>query len=103
MSLVNKIESRRPYPRIRPNNRHKTRIIYDALTFLADQKGGSAGRTKIMYGSFLSTSQMKYYIPMLTSAKLIHYDPVTKQYVITRKGVDYIQRYTTLENLMIKS
>ena len=64
--------------------------------------GGNVTRTKIMYSAFLNYFQVKEYLPMLTERELLDYDPDTRTFKTTEKGLMLLETYNLLVDLMLK-
>jgi predicted transcriptional regulator len=64
--------------------------------------GGNVTRTKIMYSAFLNYFQVKQYLPMLTVRGVITYNPDTRTYKTTEKGLMLLEAYNVLVDLMLK-
>jgi predicted transcriptional regulator len=62
--------------------------------------GGGATKTKIMYSAFLSYSQMKEYLMMLTQNDLLSYDLDTRTFKTTEKGLRLIEVYNQMDGMI---
>jgi predicted transcriptional regulator len=62
--------------------------------------GGGATRTKIMYSAFLSYSQMKGYLTILTQNDLLSYDLNTRTFKTTEKGLRFLEAYNRMDDLI---
>ncbi len=78
--------------------RTRTEIISSILEIA--NRGNGVTKTKIMYGAFLSHSQMKEYLAILTDNGLISYDLDTRTFRTTGKGHRFLQVYSGLDTLM---
>ena len=78
--------------------RTRTEIISSILEIA--NRGNGVTKTKIMYGAFLSHSQMKDYLTILTDNGLISYDLDTRTFKTTDKGHRFLQVYNGLDTLM---
>ena len=67
---------------------------------LTDANGGGATRTKIMYSAFLSYSQMKGYLMVLTQKDLLSYDLNTRTFKTTEKGLRFLEAYNRMDGMM---
>jgi len=56
-------------------------------------------RTKLMYKAFLSYTQVKEYLTLLTERDLISYDSITQTYKTTEKGLRLLQFYNELDDM----
>lgn len=72
------------------NYRSRLDIIADILYVV---KRGSAKKTQIMYGANLSYKVLTRYLAEVVKAALIHFDSGKRCYVLTDKGVDFLERY----------
>jgi len=57
-------------------------------------------RTKIMYNSFLSYTQLLYYLDYLISNELLDYDEQGRKYNITAKGLEFLDAYNKMVDLL---
>jgi predicted transcriptional regulator len=78
--------------------RTRTEIISSILEIA--NRGNGITKTKIMYGAFLSHSQMKEYLTILTDNGLISHDLDTRTFKTTDKGHRFLQVYNGLDTLM---
>lgn len=78
--------------------RTRTEIISSILEIA--NRGNGTTKTKIMYGAFLSYSQMKEYLMILTDNGLISYDLDTRTLKTTDKGHRFLQVCNGLDTLM---
>ena len=78
--------------------RTRTEIISNILEIA--NRGNGITKTKIMYGAFLSYSQMKEYLMILTDNGLISYDLDTRTLKTTDKGHRFLQVCNGLDTLM---
>jgi predicted transcriptional regulator len=62
--------------------------------------GGGATKTKIMYSAFLSYSQMKGYLMVLTQNDLLSYDLNTRTFKTTEKGLRFLEAYNRMDDMM---
>lgn len=81
-------------------NRSDLDIMTTILT-CADTKFGTQ-KTKIMFGAFLSTTQLKDYLTRLEKDELIINDKVGRLYKTTNKGKRLIGLYKKMNGLMPK-
>ena len=80
---------------------YRTRIEL-IVEILKTANGGNATRTKIMYQAYLSYFQLKDYLAMLTERDLISYNPDTRTFNTTEKGLMLLEAYNLLVDLMLK-
>jgi hypothetical protein len=58
------------------------------------------GFTKIMFCSYLSYKQVSRLLNFAVGNGLLDYDVSTRLYNITRRGQDFLELYTKMENLL---
>ena len=56
--------------------------------------------TRIMHKTNTSYAAMQQFLTQLQKAKLLKLDNDTKEYETTEKGLEYIKRYSTLQELL---
>jgi predicted transcriptional regulator len=78
-------------------NRSKIEIM---SKILKDANGDGATHTKITYSAFLSYSQVKGYLKVLTQNDLLSYDFNTRIFKTTEKGLRFIEAYNQMEGMM---
>jgi predicted transcriptional regulator len=79
--------------------RTRIEIIVDILQ---TANGGIATKTKIMYQAYLSYYQLKEYLSVLTERGLISYNPDTRTFKTTEKGLMLLEAYNLLVDMMLK-
>jgi predicted transcriptional regulator len=79
--------------------RTRIEIIVDILQ---TANGGNATKTKIMYQAYLSYYQLKEYLSVLTERRLISYNPDTRTFKTTEKGLMLLEAYNLLVDMMLK-
>ena len=52
-----------------------------------------------MYEAYLSYTQLKKYISLLTESVLLEYQPHNQKYITTEKGMRFIQIYNQLTKI----
>jgi predicted transcriptional regulator len=62
--------------------------------------GGGATRTKIMYRAYLSYTQMKEYVELLTERGLLSYDLDRQTFRTTEKGLRFLQAYNQISDMI---
>jgi predicted transcriptional regulator len=77
--------------------RSRTDIVSQILEVA---NGGGATKTKIMYKAFISYSQMKEYLMVLTESDLLSYDEVTQTFKTTEKGLRFLQIYNQIDDMI---
>ncbi len=78
-------------------NRSKIEIMSEILKHA---NGDGATHTKITYSAFLSYSQVKAYLRVLTQNDLLSYDFNTRIFRTTEKGLSFIEAYNQMESMM---
>jgi len=61
---------------------------------------GNASKRRLMYASFLSSSQINEYIGFLTANELIMKEKDTHVYALTEKGMRFLYIYDDLNKLI---
>ena len=81
--------------------RNRLQVIYDILNVIRD-KSGRIKPTHILYKSNLSHQMMEDYLDELKIKQFIieQKTKTGKTYVITDKGLKYLQEYSTINNFM---
>ncbi|MEM4713772.1 MAG: winged helix-turn-helix domain-containing protein [Candidatus Bathyarchaeia archaeon] len=69
--------------------RSKLDIIADMLRVASN----GANKTKIMYQANLSYKLLTKYLKELVKAELVHFQRTESSYVLTQKGLEFLQRY----------
>jgi predicted transcriptional regulator len=78
--------------------RSRDEITASLLQYAAEN--GTIAKTKMMYNSFLSYSQLLQYLEFLTGNALLKYDKLDKKYKITSKGLEFLDVYNKIEKLV---
>jgi predicted transcriptional regulator len=76
--------------------RSRTEIVGNIL----DAANGGTTKTKIMYIAFLSYTQLKEYLSILTENNLIEYLDGTQTFKTTEKGLNYLKMHNEIEELL---
>jgi len=71
-----------------------------AATILEVAQAGSATKTRLMYGSFLSFAQINEYLNFLLSNGLVMKNDDTHIYALTEKGQRYLRIYDEIVQLI---
>jgi predicted transcriptional regulator len=79
---------------------YRTRIKI-IVEILQTANGGNATRTKIMYQAYLSYFQLKEYLSVLTERGLLSYNPDTRTFKTSEKGLMLLEAYNLLVDLMM--
>jgi predicted transcriptional regulator len=61
---------------------------------------GNASKRRLMYASFLSSSQINDYLNFLTANELIMMDEETHVFALTEKGMRFLHIYDDLNKLI---
>ena len=72
----------------------------DIVSKILQVANRGAAKTKIMYSAFLSYSQMKEYLMMLTRNDLLSYDLNTRTFKTTEKGLRLIEVYNQMDGMI---
>jgi predicted transcriptional regulator len=76
--------------------RSQTDICYHIL----DAANGGATKTKIMYKAFLSSIQLKDYLPMLIEGGLLEFYAKIQTFKTTEKGIRFLKAYDQISELV---
>ena len=85
-------------------NRSRNEIIASILEVI--NRGGSAVRTKIMYGAYLSYTQLGEYLAFLLKNDLISYQSQQKKtkqfpsFTITEKGTYFLKIHSQINEMI---
>jgi predicted transcriptional regulator len=71
-----------------------------ASTILQVARAGSATKTRLMYGSFLSFAQINEYLNFLLANALITRSEETHIYGLTEKGMRFLRIYDEMAELI---
>lgn len=69
--------------------------IMGEILDVANDKSG-VGKTKLMYKAFLSYSQLKEYLPVLTERGLLSFDADSQTFRTTKKGLKFLDTYSRI-------
>jgi predicted transcriptional regulator len=80
----------------------KNRTHHDILAKVLETARGTGGTTKtrIMYGAYLSSNQLKEYITYCEGHGLISYDPNTRAYKTTIKGIKLLDLFMKMNEIV---
>jgi predicted transcriptional regulator len=67
---------------------------------LESANGGDATKTKIMYKAFLSYSQLREFLTVLTANDLLSYDLDTHTFKTTEKGLRLLKIYNQMDHVI---
>jgi predicted transcriptional regulator len=76
--------------------RSSTEIIDSMLRSIRS----GATKTHIMYRAYMSYSQLKEYLKLLEERELITYDPASQLYLLTEKGLKFMNAYDRINELV---
>jgi predicted transcriptional regulator len=79
--------------------KYRTRFVI-ASSILNVALEGNASKRKLMYASFLSSSQIKEYLSFLQANGLIMTDKDNRLYSLTEKGMRFLHIYEELSKLI---
>jgi predicted transcriptional regulator len=75
--------------------RSRTDIVYQILEIA----NGSTSKTRIMYGAYLSYTQLKEYLALLIENGLLEQE-TEKKYRTTPKGLQFIKSYSQIGQMV---
>jgi predicted transcriptional regulator len=78
----------------------KYRSRSDIIALVLQTANNGATKTRIMYGAFLSYSQVKEYIQFLQMKGLLMHDEEKKLYRLTAKGLQFLSTFEELNEMM---
>jgi predicted transcriptional regulator len=76
--------------------RSSTEIIDSMLRSIRS----GATKTHIMYRAYMSYSQLKEYLKLLEERQLIIYEPGSQLYLLTEKGLKFMDAYDKINELV---
>ena len=82
-------------------NRDRMEIFSRILQAANGRSGNGATRTKIMYGAFLTHTQLKQHLPVLADNGMVQYESLSQTFKTTEKGLMFLKTYSEM-NQMIK-
>jgi predicted transcriptional regulator len=77
--------------------RSRTEII---AAILRVAHGSGATKTRIMYGAYLSYSQLVEYLNFLTKRDLLFQEEGTSMFKLTQKGIDFLRTMDRVQNML---
>jgi predicted transcriptional regulator len=77
----------------------KYRSRADICTEILKITDGGASKTKIMYGAYLSFTQLKEYLKMLVDNGMLSFDEKTMQYRTTETGHNFVKMYERIDQM----
>lgn len=78
----------------------KYRSRSDITSVILDSARAGATKTQIMYGAFLSYTQLVGYLKLLQEKSLLTYDKEAQLYRVTEKGLKFLSMSNKLNDLM---
>jgi predicted transcriptional regulator len=67
---------------------------------VANCSSNDATKTKIMYQAFLSYNQLEEHLSFLIRKGLLNYDANTRTFRTTEKGIQFLEAYNLLEDMI---
>jgi predicted transcriptional regulator len=77
-------------------NRSSTEIINTVLESI----GPGSSKTRIMYQSYLSFTQLKDYLALLQDRDLVRYDESARLFFVTENGLRFMELFDELRKLV---
>ena len=71
----------------------KYRSRTDIVSQILEAANGGTSKTKIMYGAYLSSAQLKEYLKLLVDNGMLSFDEKTTEYKTTDVGRNFIKTY----------
>ena len=78
--------------------RSRNNIVASILRLVTEK--GELGITNIMYGSYLSYQQVTQYLQLVKENGLLDYGEKNGHYRITEKGLQYLELYDKMDQLL---
>jgi predicted transcriptional regulator len=76
--------------------RDRIEIMADILDLCSEPKT----KTHVMYGTNLSWKMLKHYLSELQSRKLLENRGKSKKYLTTKRGLEFIEKWKELKDLL---
>ena len=83
--------------------RSRTDIIAQILEAATTNKDDGVTKTRIMYGAYLSYTQLKEYISLLIQSGLLEYYNHNESYKTTERGMQFLQSCNQIGKYLAKS
>jgi predicted transcriptional regulator len=80
-------------------HRNSTEIIDSLLKSI----GSGATKTHIMYGAYLSYTQLQEYLTLLQDTGLIRFDQKSGVFILTERATDFMTAYEEIEDLVLST
>jgi predicted transcriptional regulator len=78
----------------------KNREHVDIVKAILEATRSGATKTQIMYKAFLSYTLLMNYLKILQDKELLKFDIRTQQYKSTKKGIQFIEYYQKLAEIL---
>ena len=78
----------------------KYRSRTDIVSQILEAANGGTTKTKIMYGAYLSYTQLKEYLSVLIENGLMEYQEGEQKYKTTQKGIEFLRTYDQIGQMM---
>jgi predicted transcriptional regulator len=83
-----------------PNMTYRSKTDIIAVILKTASSNGGALKTKIMYEGFLAWAQVQEYLSLLLKNDLIKYQERGRTFIITEKGIRFLNIHNDLNKLM---
>jgi predicted transcriptional regulator len=80
----------------RSHYRSKPDVTADILRAVSEKP---AGKTRVTFLAFLSSTQVREYLVELVTKGMLSYDDKTRSYKTTRQGLEYLRLYEAMRKL----
>jgi predicted transcriptional regulator len=74
-------------------------IMSQILEAAANEQTGGVTKTRLMFNAFLTHTQLKHYLSILADNGLLQYDPLSKRFMTTEKGLNFLKAYKEIEQM----
>ena len=78
----------------------KYRSRTDIIAMILQAAAGGATKTRIMYGAYLSYTQVKEYLAFLTERNLILYEQGSGLYKLSERGLELLRAYEGISDMI---
>jgi predicted transcriptional regulator len=78
----------------------KYRSRIEIMGEVLDAANGGVTKTKVMYHTFLSYTQLKEYLGVLTENDLLNYDAYTQTFKTTEKGLRFLDTFNQMDGMI---
>ena len=83
--------------------KHRTKIEIIADILQSIMNDSTLSSSKVMYKAFLTYKQMREYLPFLLQNELIKYGDKDHTFMITNKGLHFLETYNRLREFSNKN